>query len=275
MKNIIITEGQYKALMGEGEFDNLIPQIEEFIFSGIEANVRMGLNMIKDYEIDYDWGAIEALYNATVLRELKGEATPDLLVQLLTRKDFGVKRGGTIPDALFRLKHLTSLYLARTKINGPLDNRILTLSNLEEIDAENAGVTSIPEGISKLGRLKKLNLSRNKLSKIPESIGQLTNLEFLKFDDNNLTSVPDSIGNLKKVYSLNLSYNKLSRIPDTIGKMTDLDWLSIAYNPLGSIPNSLANLKKMNAFYVENTNLPNSEKQKAIKMFGAKHVKVE
>ncbi|KAK3421451.1 hypothetical protein EUGRSUZ_G02099, partial [Eucalyptus grandis] len=83
----------------------------------------------------------------------------------------------------------------------------------------------IPEGLTWLAQLQKLNLSHNKL------IGK----------------IPSSIGNLRYLESLNLSNNKLSsKIPPTISKLDFLSHLDLSFNNLsGPIPsgNQLSTLE--------------------------------
>ncbi len=50
----------------------------------------------------------------------------------------------------------------------------------------------------------KLDLSRIKISTLPESIGNLTNLIELKINDTLLKSLPESIGNLVNLNRLSL-----------------------------------------------------------------------
>ena len=47
-----------------------------------------------------------------------------------------------------------------------------------------------------LKKLKMLTLTRNKITKLPSSIGQLASLKKFAIDTNLLQNIPDEIGNL-------------------------------------------------------------------------------
>jgi Leucine-rich repeat (LRR) protein len=58
----------------------------------------------------------------------------------------------------------------------------MKLSNLEVLNLARNGLTKVPEGISHLKKLKRLDLSHNQLTTLPREIaslaGSLTNLDF-------------------------------------------------------------------------------------------------
>ncbi|MFN8598456.1 MAG: leucine-rich repeat domain-containing protein [Anaerolineae bacterium] len=72
-----------------------------------------------------------------------------------------------------------------------------------------------------------LDLSRMKLTELPQSIGQLTQLTSLDLSNNGLTALPDALGQLTQLTSLNLSNNQLTALPDSLGQLTELTELDI------------------------------------------------
>ena len=88
----------------------------------------------------------------------------------------------------------------------------------------NKGLSSLPEIITKMTWLKRLDLSSNQLTSLPDTIGNLESLKELYLASNKLTSLPDSIGNLTSLEELNLRENKLSSIPEkTRKKLRELE----------------------------------------------------
>ena len=65
-------------------------------------------------------------------------------------------------------------------------------------------LTKLPDEVGNLQNLTYLGLNRNLIEELPTSIGNLENLEVLELWDNELYSIPDEISNLKKLKTLEL-----------------------------------------------------------------------
>ena len=106
-------------------------------------------------------------------------------------------------------------------------------------------LTSLPESIGNLKNLRRLSISRNQLISLPDSIGNLIRLEYLYVQRNQLTSLPHSIGNLRNLRYLHLNFNKLTSLPESIGNLENLKKLFLAYNQLTALPHSIGNLRNL------------------------------
>ena len=58
-----------------------------------------------------------------------------------------------------------------------------------------------------------LDLSRNKFNEVPEDVTKLMFVEKLDFSNNVIRSIPDTINGLKSLTFLDLSRNQLSSLP--------------------------------------------------------------
>ncbi|XP_011482796.1 leucine-rich repeat-containing protein 18 [Oryzias latipes] len=118
----------------------------------------------------------------------------------------------------------------------PDGKRRLVLSNM--------GLTVFPKCLFKLTNLDELDLSRNLLQKLPDSIGNFSSLTRLDLHSNKLESLPESVGNLTGLTHLNLANNCLTFVglPFSLGCLTNLKSLNLGMNQLDDLPPPLENL---------------------------------
>ncbi|TFF88805.1 MAG: hypothetical protein EU548_08395, partial [Promethearchaeota archaeon] len=162
--------------------------------------------------------------------------------------------------------------------------RILVIHNSLELEGRDIEDISEVEGLFELESLEKLNLARNNLTSLSESIGRLTSLKELNLRENKFTVLPNSLSKLSSLRHLNLSRNKLETLPKSIGKLTELEELNasdnnfkefprvitklpllkvlqIGHNSLSSLPKSFRNLtslRELGLEYNKFTSLPES-----------------
>jgi internalin A len=106
-------------------------------------------------------------------------------------------------------------------------------------------LTELPESLGQLTQLQTLNLSGNQLTALPESLGQLTQLQTLNLSRNQLTALPESLGQLTQLQTLNLSRNQLTALPESLGQLTQLQTLDLSGNQLTALPESLGQLTQL------------------------------
>ncbi len=95
----------------------------------------------------------------------------------------------------------------------------------------------LPPEIEMLVNIERLNLSKNKITSIPNTIGSLTNLKVLVLHSNHLTSLPSQIGELVNLQKLLLGFNQLTSLPPEIGRyLKQLQVLVLHGNQLLSLP---------------------------------------
>jgi internalin A len=67
----------------------------------------------------------------------------------------------------------------------------------------------------------------------------------LSFEWEKISILPDSIGDLFNLIALNLNGNELTNLPDSIGNPTNLSWLCLSLNQLDRLPNSIKNFTNL------------------------------
>jgi hypothetical protein len=126
----------------------------------------------------------------------------------------------------------------------PIPSTQESFPNLKNIYLNKNRIRWIPTNwFNRFSQIKTLDLSRNKITTIPDSISRLTNLEGLFLDGNNIENVPESIGHLSKLVRLNLALNKIKALPESIGNLKNLEDFYVEYNQLRILPSSMKNLK--------------------------------
>lgn len=89
-------------------------------------------------------------------------------------------------------------------------------SDFKEINLSGNKLTKIPEGISSLSNLRKLNLSNNNIEYPVEPLDNMIRLEELNLSSNNMKIFNADIINRIKVKKLNLSSNQLEYLSEDV-----------------------------------------------------------
>lgn len=170
----------------------------------------------------------------------------------------------------FQLRQLPSLHnlvclsmrnTQRSLLNFPTS--LDTLSNLKELDLSENKLPRIPEVLFSLLNLVRLNLSNNQITELSPNIELLMSLESLILSRNEIAALPSTICKLSKLRRLYLNDNKLNfdGIPAGIGKLNSLEIFSASGNLLEMIPESLcrcAALKRLDLSSNKLITLPES-----------------
>ena len=122
----------------------------------------------------------------------------------------------------------------------------------ETLPLGNQAITSIPEEIGQLKKLRELHLIGNKLVEVPSAIAELTELRVLSLARNLLETLPPQIGELSHLQKLYLDRNRLTSLPETIGKLDKLEELFLIENRLGSLPGSFGEMRSLRWVTLDN-----------------------
>lgn len=113
------------------------------------------------------------------------------------------------------------------------------------LDLSKNKLTVIPQEISKLKNLSKLILSENFFSEFPSEILVLTSLTYLDMSGNKLTFLPQEISQLRHLSHLDLSRNELTVIPQEISRLEDLSKLILSENLFSIFPSEILDLTSL------------------------------
>lgn len=138
---------------------------------------------------------------------------------------------------------------------------------LEILDLSGNELTSLPDDLPRLHKLRVLFCSDNAFTTLPEVLGQCQQLEMIGFKsnciremsgaalpgalrwliltNNQLEAVPDELGNCTQLQKLMLAGNNLRSLPPTLRNCRRLELLRIAANRLEALPEWLYELPRL------------------------------
>jgi Leucine-rich repeat (LRR) protein len=135
-----------------------------------------------------------------------------------------------LPQFIYEFRDLTTLTLWNVK---RLANGLIPFENLEfYTNCGGPGVRSLPEGFTRLRKLRMARLFQNNLERLPEDMGNLDNLEQISFYQNRLSRLPDSMAQLQRLTKLNVAWNQFDSIPDWLNDLKNLQYLAFFENSL-------------------------------------------
>ena len=155
-----------------------------------------------------------------------------------------------IPEAVLGMRNLVSLDVSRNEIRGELSADISNLERLEVLNISDNQLTSLPASIGRLTRLRVLLLGSeciggNRLTQLPDAIGDLHQLCELDISLNDLHHLPATIQSLQNLVSLSATANQLQFLPASIGDLGSLRSLNLAQNRLIELPIQLMELTQL------------------------------
>lgn len=109
-----------------------------------------------------------------------------------------------------------------------------------------------PVTMKQIYMLKRSNLSRMNITKIPKEIDVLENMEWLFLNDNNIVEIPKEIGNMKNLEVLKLQNNQIKELPKELGKLKNLYLLDLGNNNIKYIPEEIEKLNIKDLFLDNN-----------------------
>ncbi|WP_410209178.1 leucine-rich repeat-containing protein kinase family protein [Aquirhabdus sp.] len=138
---------------------------------------------------------------------------------------------------------------------------------LEVLNLTGNALTSLPDDLYRLKKLKILFCSNNLFKTLPRVLGQCQSLSMIGFKsnqiqhvpaealpsdlrwliltDNQIEEIPESIGKCSKMQKLMLAGNRLTHLPDTLAACQNLQLLRISSNQLTALPNWLLTLPRL------------------------------
>jgi Ca2+-binding EF-hand superfamily protein len=150
----------------------------------------------------------------------------------------------SIPEIVFKMTHLTELWLSNNKLSFIPPN-IRQINGLRILCLSGNLLEAIPEEIGDLGELQQLYLGKNKLKNLPETLCKLISLVELNLHGNCFHNLPPVVCHMQALQVLDISNNSIASLPDTMFKLKSLVYLNITENSSIQAPPAPPVLRKM------------------------------
>ena len=115
---------------------------------------------------------------------------------------------------------------------------------LEVLDLSGNQLSTLPDDLSRFGRLRILFASNNPFTELPRVLGRMPQLEMVGFKACRIREVPaESLP--PQLRWLILTDNQITELPDTLGERPRLQKLMLACNQLQNLPASLVQCRQL------------------------------
>lgn len=126
---------------------------------------------------------------------------------------------------------------------------------LEVLDLSGNALSTLPDDLPRLTRLRILFCSQNQFTVLPAVLGACPQLTMVGFKSNQITTVPDT-ALPPGLRWLILTDNAVAALPASIGRCPDMQKLMLAGNRLRALPEELANCTKLELLRIAANRLP-------------------
>jgi hypothetical protein len=116
--------------------------------------------------------------------------------------------------------------------------------HLEILDLSGNQLSSLPDDLPRLHRLRVLFCSENQFTELPPVLGQCPQLRMIGFKSNQIATV-SAQSLAPRLRWLTLTDNRITELPAEIGRCTELQKLMLAGNRLRALPDSLSSCRKL------------------------------
>lgn len=220
-----------------------------------------------DPQYDETWGSLAAVPETTGPYEDRVEQdlsqVPALQLDQIPGSDSAAKKKGN--ENLRKQKVMLRRKAVLARQDKGLWSCELDLDSGHQVFMNNlyrVSQVSMPNDLDHFGRLrllKRLVLSRNKLTEIPPSVGNLHQLSYLDLSTNKLTEIAPCIMALSELTYLDMSDNSIGSIPGDISKLVNLTVLLLQRNVITQVPAELGSLVQLEKLWLmDNSLIPGS-----------------
>uniref|UniRef100_A0A3B5MED6 Uncharacterized protein n=1 Tax=Xiphophorus couchianus TaxID=32473 RepID=A0A3B5MED6_9TELE len=165
------------------------------------------------------------------------------------------------PHIIYFTEHFLFNFHTSLELSGcdleRIPSAVFSLNNLQELDLKENKLCTVEEILSlqHCRRLVTLRLWHNKITYIPDHITKLHTLETLDISFNKLKKLPSRLFYCTRLRHLDISHNQITSIPSEVNILPGLQFFSAAFNSLESLPEELFSCKRIKTLVLSNNRL--------------------
>ncbi|XP_043195066.1 leucine-rich repeat-containing protein 40-like isoform X1 [Amphibalanus amphitrite] len=161
-----------------------------------------------------------------------------------------------IPGDLFAMgqeAEVTTVDFSKNILTSvPADNLLLLSGHLSELNVSGNRLTELPEALGQCRRLTYLNASSNQLAGLPGSLATLQHLREVALSMNRLTAIPEVLYSVPSLEIILASDNQITEIQvEPLRKLTRLATLDLRNNSIAHVPAKLGYMEQLRSLGLE------------------------
>ncbi|RVE66266.1 hypothetical protein OJAV_G00124590 [Oryzias javanicus] len=130
------------------------------------------------------------------------------------------------------------------------------ICEVEALNLANNSLQELPEELAaSLGKLRVLELRRNRFTAAPRALLQLEQLLELDMSHNCLRTLAEGLFRLTALRKLCVSHNRIQALPPQIGSLQNLEELDVSFNLLLGLPGTFCGLGRLRALDADHNQL--------------------
>lgn len=139
----------------------------------------------------------------------------------------------------------TSLFGQENRVYKSISAAMQQPDSVFILDLSKQKLTELPNEVVKFKNLKKLILTKNKIDSLPMSLKDVKNLEEISIEKNKFKLFPPVFCFMPNLKRLIICRNPIVNMPSCIGDLTNLEYIDMWETEVADIPIEIQNLKKL------------------------------
>ena len=149
-----------------------------------------------------------------------------------------------IPEELSNLVNLEDVYLDNVDSTKFINN-LSKLVKLKHLDIFATGIKTLPSDIHKLQKLESLYVWESEMVSVTEAICELKNLKHLMLGGWKLETLPKNLYKLQSLEDITIRSSVITEIPNSVFDIPNLKSLDISADSITTISPRISNLKSL------------------------------